>query len=57
MPNAGETDVGSKPTKQEAQRLAAWMHKGGWNTRIAREPDGQWHVYTTGTNDRYRGND
>lgn len=36
-----------KKTKSDAERLAAWMRKGGFVAHVEKI-DGKWHVITTG---------
>lgn len=42
----GEIDnLEPKRTKSDAERLAAWMRRGGFPSRLVKRPDG-WHVVT-----------
>lgn len=49
MPDDAEEwidNLDPKDTKKDAERLAAWMRRGGWRTRLAKI-SGKWHVQTT----------
>jgi hypothetical protein len=52
-PQTARTEVGRKKTKREAEKLAAWMRKGGWSTALEKQGN-EWVVYTTGTTNRRR---